>query len=204
MCALSLSWRFVVVSERTETPVWQSIADGIAKGRKHFAQMKDDARRCTQMLCGWMNCPGASLAYDCTVVGQYCVVLLVERALLVELKASKAIDEAHRVQCLNYLMAIGLRVRVVLNFGKSRLKKRTSGQWPVIRRHLRALAFICFRSCLLKPVRSGRPVRDEASPDGPVRAVVRCAGGAGDVGIGHDPASQTSCRRVRHGRSDLR
>jgi GxxExxY protein len=37
--------------------------------------------------------------YDGIAVGEYTVDLLVERIVLVELKAAKAIDEIHRAQC---------------------------------------------------------------------------------------------------------
>ena len=37
--------------------------------------------------------------------------LLVERAVLVELKTVKALDEAHRAYCINYLQATGLQLR---------------------------------------------------------------------------------------------
>jgi GxxExxY protein len=56
--------------------------------------------------------------YDGIVVGEYTVDLLVERIVLVELKAVKAIDEIHRAQCLNYLKATGL----LLNFSTPRLE----------------------------------------------------------------------------------
>ena len=48
--------------------------------------------------------------YDGIVVGDYTVDLLVERIVLVELKAAKAIDAIHRAQCLNYLKATGLHL----------------------------------------------------------------------------------------------
>ena len=60
--------------------------------------------------------------YDGIVVGDYTVDLLVERIVLVELKAAKAIDEIHRAQCLNYLKATGLHLCLLLNFGKPRLE----------------------------------------------------------------------------------
>jgi len=47
---------------------------------------------------------------------------VVEDLLLVELKAVKALDEAHRAQCVNYLKATGLRLGLLLNFGKPRLE----------------------------------------------------------------------------------
>jgi GxxExxY protein len=60
--------------------------------------------------------------YDGIVVGDYAVDLLVERIVLVELKVTKAIDEIHRGQCLNYLKATGLHLCLLLNFGRPRLE----------------------------------------------------------------------------------
>jgi GxxExxY protein len=51
---------------------------------------------------------GLTVTYDGAVVGHYGVDLLVEQALLVELKSVRALDEAHRAQCVNYLKASGL------------------------------------------------------------------------------------------------
>ena len=60
--------------------------------------------------------------YNDVVVGEYFVDLLVEDVLLVELKTVKALDDAHRMQCTNYLKATGQRLCLLLNFGKSRLE----------------------------------------------------------------------------------
>jgi len=49
---------------------------------------------------------------------------LVENVLLVELKVVKALDDAHRMQCANYLKATGLRLCLLLNSGRSRLEIR--------------------------------------------------------------------------------
>jgi GxxExxY protein len=65
---------------------------------------------------------GARVYYCDVVVGEYFVDLLVEDVLLVELKTAKALDEAHRIQCVNYLKATGLRLCLLLDFGKSRLE----------------------------------------------------------------------------------
>ena len=56
------------------------------------------------------------------LVGEYFADLLVNDVLLVELKTVKALDEAHRMQCTNYLKATGLRLCLLFNFGKSRLE----------------------------------------------------------------------------------
>jgi GxxExxY protein len=62
--------------------------------------------------------------YNDIVVGEYFADLLVENVLLVELKVVKALDDAHRAQCANYLKSTGLRPCLLLNFGRSRLEIR--------------------------------------------------------------------------------
>ncbi len=65
---------------------------------------------------------GLTVRYKDVVVGEYFADLLVEDALLVELKTVKALDDAHRMQCTNYLKATGLRLCLLLNFGGPRLE----------------------------------------------------------------------------------
>jgi GxxExxY protein len=60
--------------------------------------------------------------YDDVVVGDYVADMVVEGAVLVELKAVNALDEVHTAQCLNYLKATGLKVCLLLNFAKPRLQ----------------------------------------------------------------------------------
>ena len=45
---------------------------------------------------------GITVRYDGAVVGEYVADLLVEDAVVVELKAAKALDDVHLAQCLNY------------------------------------------------------------------------------------------------------
>jgi GxxExxY protein len=65
---------------------------------------------------------GVRVHYNDVVVGEYFADLLVEDVLLVELKTVKALDDAHRMQCTNYLKATGLRLCLLVNFGKPRLE----------------------------------------------------------------------------------
>jgi GxxExxY protein len=65
---------------------------------------------------------GIVVYYDGVVVGEYAVDLLVEGTIMVELKAVKALDNVHAAQCINYLRATGLRLCLLLNFGKPRLQ----------------------------------------------------------------------------------
>jgi GxxExxY protein len=60
--------------------------------------------------------------YRGAVVGAYTADLLVEDAVLVELKAVKALDEIHQAQCMNYLKATRLSLCLLLNFGRPRVE----------------------------------------------------------------------------------
>ena len=51
--------------------------------------------------------------------GFYYADIIVERKVIVELKASVAIAEEHECQLINYLKATGIEVGLLLNFGKS-------------------------------------------------------------------------------------
>jgi GxxExxY protein len=55
------------------------------------------------------------------IVGLYQADLVVQNAVVVELKAARDIDPTHRAQCLNYLRASGLSIGLVMNFGRTRL-----------------------------------------------------------------------------------
>ena len=60
--------------------------------------------------------------YHERVVGEYVADLLVEGSVLVELKATRSLDEIHWAQCLNYLKATGLKVCLLINFGQPRVE----------------------------------------------------------------------------------
>src|SRR5262249_37190565 len=60
--------------------------------------------------------------YDGVQVGDYFADVLVEQCLLVETKAVSAFDDAHVAQCLNYLKATGLKLCLLINFGKPRVE----------------------------------------------------------------------------------
>ena len=59
--------------------------------------------------------------YDGIVVGHYDADLLVQQAVLVELKTVRALDDIHAAQCLNYLKATGMTICLLLNFGKPKI-----------------------------------------------------------------------------------
>ena len=69
-----------------------------------------------------------TVLYDEEIVGDYVADLLVEREVIVEIKAVKKIEGIHLAQCLNYLKATGLKVGLLINFGNTRVQvKRIAG-----------------------------------------------------------------------------
>ncbi len=60
--------------------------------------------------------------YDGLVVGEFAADLLVEDCVLVELKAARSLDNVHMAQCLNYLKATGLRICLLINFGRPKVE----------------------------------------------------------------------------------
>ena len=50
-------------------------------------------------------------------VGQFEGDILVEKCVLLELKAARALDSSHKAQLLNYLRATEIEIGLLLNFG---------------------------------------------------------------------------------------
>ena len=63
-----------------------------------------------------------NVTYNGAVVGEYISDLIVESKIIVELKASKTIDDSHVAQCLNYLKATNMRLGLIINFGKPKVE----------------------------------------------------------------------------------
>jgi GxxExxY protein len=62
--------------------------------------------------------------YKDAIIGDYCADLIVERRVLVELKACSGLEKVHEAQILNYLKASGIHVGLLMNFGKPKLDYR--------------------------------------------------------------------------------
>ncbi len=56
--------------------------------------------------------------YKGAIVGDYFADILVEGAVVVEIKASQALASIHEAQLLHYLKATGIEVGLLLNFGR--------------------------------------------------------------------------------------
>ena len=69
------------------------------------------------------QCP-IEVFYDNEVVGLYIADMIVNRFVIVEIKAASAITAEHEVQLINYLKATEIEVGLLLNFGKKPEFKR--------------------------------------------------------------------------------
>ena len=56
---------------------------------------------------------------DFTDTADFVADVLMERCMLLELKAKQSIEKANEEQLINYLKASGIRVELIINFGKS-------------------------------------------------------------------------------------
>ena len=62
--------------------------------------------------------------YDGAVIGDYVADLLIENAVIVELKSVRTLLPEHEAQLLNYLKATTFEVGLLLNFGPNTQLKR--------------------------------------------------------------------------------
>ncbi|WP_297097978.1 GxxExxY protein [uncultured Draconibacterium sp.] len=58
------------------------------------------------------------VSYQGDVVGEYYADIIVEDVVMLELKATETVTEAHEYQLINYLKATNIEVGLLLNFGK--------------------------------------------------------------------------------------
>ncbi len=60
--------------------------------------------------------------YDGISVGYYEADIVVNNCLIIEVKALRALEDAHKAQTLNYLKATGIRLGLLINFGTPRVE----------------------------------------------------------------------------------
>ena len=63
-----------------------------------------------------------TVRYDGHEVGKFIADLLVEDAVIVELKSVRALAKAHEAQLVNYLVATAKDVGLLLNFGEQKVE----------------------------------------------------------------------------------
>jgi len=62
--------------------------------------------------------------YKGVLVGEYIADFVIDEKIIVEIKAVSDLNSAHEAQALNYLAATGLRLALLLNFGRSSLQQK--------------------------------------------------------------------------------
>jgi GxxExxY protein len=62
--------------------------------------------------------------YEGELVGEFMADIIVEKKVVVELKAVKQLAKAHEVQLVNYLVATGIPVGLLINFGEDKVEVR--------------------------------------------------------------------------------
>ena len=62
-----------------------------------------------------------TVRYDGEIVGDFVADILVESDIIVELKSGRQISKAHEAQLVNYLVATGKPVGLLLNFGEQKV-----------------------------------------------------------------------------------
>ena len=60
--------------------------------------------------------------YEGEVVGNFIADIFVEELIILELKSVKNIAKAHEVQLVNYLVATGTNVGLLINFGEDKVE----------------------------------------------------------------------------------
>jgi len=60
--------------------------------------------------------------YENEVVGEFKADIIVEDTVILELKSIRQISQAHEVQLVNYLVATGKPVGLILNFGEQKVE----------------------------------------------------------------------------------
>jgi len=60
--------------------------------------------------------------YENEVVGKFVADIIVEDTIILELKSVRQIVQAHEVQLVNYLVATGKPIGLILNFGEKKVE----------------------------------------------------------------------------------
>ena len=62
------------------------------------------------------------VSYDGEIVGDFIADIIVENKVMIEIKAVEKLIKAHEIQLVNYLVATGISVGLLINFGKTKVE----------------------------------------------------------------------------------
>ena len=63
-----------------------------------------------------------TVLYEGEIVGNFIADIFVEDSIILELKSVKTLAKAHEVQLVNYLVATGKNVGLLINFGQEKVE----------------------------------------------------------------------------------
>ena len=63
-----------------------------------------------------------TIKYKNKIVGEYYADILVNKQVIIEIKAVSSLNEIHQAQLLNYLKATNLKLGLLINFGTSKVQ----------------------------------------------------------------------------------
>ena len=63
-----------------------------------------------------------TVRYDGEIVGEFFADIVVENTIILELKSVRMIVKVHEIQLVNYLVATGKTVGLILNFGETKVE----------------------------------------------------------------------------------
>ena len=63
-----------------------------------------------------------TVLYEGEIVGNFIADIFVEDSIILELKSVKTLAKAHEVQLVNYLVATGMNVGLLINFGQEKVE----------------------------------------------------------------------------------
>ena len=67
-----------------------------------------------------------TVSYKNEVVGEFIADLLIDNKIIAELKSVRTLSEAHEVQLVNYLVATGIPLGLLINFGEKNVEVKRS------------------------------------------------------------------------------
>lgn len=63
-----------------------------------------------------------TVCYENQIVGDFVADIIVEDSVILELKSVRRLAKVHEVQLVNYLVATGKEIGLLLNFGEKRVE----------------------------------------------------------------------------------
>ena len=111
-----LSYKIVGCAQR----VHRELGPGFPEAIYHKALSHELA----QARLPFQNEKEADVFYQGTLCGQFRLDLLVTESVILELKAVSALSDEHLAQAISYLKATGLRLAILINFGRKSLETK--------------------------------------------------------------------------------